>query len=63
MTLLPPAVYRLWRYLGYAIGALIPGSTADALGLDKAIWLVAARMRETNRRAVSYPVVIQPQER
>jgi MFS family permease len=53
-------VYRLWRDLGYAIGALVAGITADALGLDKAIWLVAVitfasglvvavRMRETHR--------------
>ncbi len=51
-------VYRLWRDLGYAIGAVIAGITADALGLASAIWLVAAitflsglvvalRMRET----------------
>jgi MFS family permease len=54
-------VYRLWRDLGYAIGALVAGITADALGLDKAIKLVAVitfasglvvaiRMRETHRR-------------
>lgn len=53
-------VYRLWRDLGYAIGALLAGITADALGLSSAIWLVAAitlgsgvivavRMRETRR--------------
>src|SRR4051794_2505402 len=35
-------VYRLWRDLGYAIGALIAGITADAFGLASAIWLVAA---------------------
>jgi MFS family permease len=35
-------VYRLWRDLGYAIGALLAGLTADALGLPAAIWLVAA---------------------
>ena len=35
-------VYRLWRDLGYAIGALIAGITADALGLPSAMWLVAA---------------------
>ncbi len=35
-------VYRLWRDLGYAIGALIAGITADALGLSAAMWLVAA---------------------
>jgi MFS family permease len=54
-------VYRLWRDLGYALGALLAGFTADAFGLDAAIWLVAGvtfasglvvavRMRETMRR-------------
>jgi MFS family permease len=52
-------VYRLWRDLGYAVGALLAGATADALGAHAAIWLVAAvtlasgvvvaaRMRETH---------------
>jgi MFS family permease len=51
-------VYRLWRDLGYAIGALIAGVTADLFGLTSAVWLIAAitfasgmiaavRMRET----------------
>jgi MFS family permease len=51
-------VYRLWRDLGYALGALLAGVTADALGLAAAMWLIAAitfgsgllaavRMRET----------------
>ena len=51
-------VYRLWRDLGYAIGALVAGIAADALGLSAAMWIVAAltfasgavvalRMRET----------------
>jgi len=55
-------VYRLWRDLGYAIGALVAGVTADALGLRAAMWLVAAltfasglvaavRMQETLRQA------------
>ena len=35
-------VYRLWRDLGYAIGALLAGIIADTLGLGAAIWLVAA---------------------
>jgi MFS family permease len=35
-------VYRLWRDLGYAIGALLAGLTADRLGLPAAITLVAA---------------------
>jgi MFS family permease len=35
-------VYRLWRDLGYAIGALLAGVTADAFGLPAAMWLVAA---------------------
>jgi rhodanese-related sulfurtransferase len=54
-------VYRLWRDLGYAIGALVAGVTADALGVSSAMWLVAAltlgsglivavRMKETLER-------------
>jgi MFS family permease len=57
-------VYRLWRDLGYAAGALVAGFTADALGLRAAIWVVAAvtgcsglvvaaRMRETLERGLS----------
>ena len=34
-------VYRFWRDLGYAVGALVAGATADALGLAAAVWLVA----------------------
>jgi MFS family permease len=51
-------VYRLWRDLGYAIGALLSGIVADALGLSAAMAavavltfasgvVVAIRMRET----------------
>jgi MFS family permease len=51
-------VYRLWRDLGYAFGALLSGMLADALGLSAAISavavvtfvsgiIVAIRMRET----------------
>ena len=54
-------VYRLWRDLGYAIGAVLAGLIADALGLPAAIWVVAGltfasgvvvavRMTETLRR-------------
>ncbi len=57
-------VYRLWRDLGYAIGALFAGAIADALGLPVAMWAVAAltfasgvvvalRMTETRRPAAS----------
>ncbi len=35
-------VYRLWRDLGYAIGALVAGMTADEFGVPAALWLVAA---------------------
>jgi predicted MFS family arabinose efflux permease len=35
-------VYRLGRDLGYAVGALIAGLTADALGMRGAMWLVAS---------------------
>ncbi len=52
-------VYRLWRDLGYAAGAVLAGVTADAFGMRPAVWLVAAitltsgilvamRMRETH---------------
>ncbi len=51
-------VYRFWRDLGYALGALLAGITADAFGLTAALWVIAAltfmsglvsavRMRET----------------
>jgi MFS family permease len=35
-------VYRFWRDLGYAIGALLSGLVADAVGLGAAIHVVAA---------------------
>ena len=35
-------VYRLWRDLGYAIGALLAGAVADLFGVRAAIWLVVA---------------------
>ena len=34
-------VYRLWRDLGYAIGALLAGIIADLLGMAAAIHAVA----------------------
>jgi len=34
-------VYRLWRGLGYAVGALLAGVTADAFGMRAAMWIVA----------------------
>jgi MFS family permease len=34
-------VYRFWRDTGYALGALIAGATADALGYGGAIEIVA----------------------
>jgi MFS family permease len=50
-------VYRLWRDLGYAVGAVLAGLVADALGLRAAVFAVAGltfvsgafalRMRET----------------
>lgn len=32
--------YRLWRDLGYPVGALLAGVVADALGVESAIWMV-----------------------
>jgi MFS family permease len=53
-------VYRLWRDLGFAVGAVLAGSLADAFGVREAIWvvavltaasgvIVAVRMYETHR--------------
>jgi len=36
------AVYRLWRDGGYAVGALLAGSLADALGVRWAIGAIGA---------------------
>jgi MFS family permease len=35
-------VYRLWRDLGYALGALLAGITADLVGLTAAVLTIAA---------------------
>ena len=54
-------IYRLWRDGGFAVGALLAGVVADALGVRAAIWavavltaasglVVASRMYETHRR-------------
>ena len=54
-------VYRLWRDGGFAVGALLAGVVADALGVAAAVWTVAAltaasgfvvavRMYETHHR-------------
>jgi MFS family permease len=56
-------VYRLWRDLGYAVGALLAGITADLMGVSGAIWIIAGftafsgavaavRMEETRRLSV-----------
>jgi MFS family permease len=34
-------VYRLWRDLGFAAGALLAGFVADAFGVREAIWVIA----------------------
>ncbi len=54
-------VYRLWRDLGYAAGAIIAGVVADLLGMNASLWIIAAltftsglivatRMRETREQ-------------
>ncbi len=59
-------VYRLWRDAGFALGALVAGVVADALGIVAAIWfvagltgfsglVVAVRMYETHRRDAPLP--------
>ena len=34
-------VYRVWRDLGYAAGALLGGMVADLVGLHAAVWVAA----------------------
>ena len=59
-------VYRLWRDLGFAVGALLAGLVADAFGMVAAVWVVAAvtalsglvvavRMYETRRASALGP--------
>ena len=54
-------IYRLWRDGGFAVGALLAGLVADALGVRAAVWtvagltaasgvVVAVRMYETHHR-------------
>ena len=61
--------YRLWRDGGFAVGAILAGVVADALGLRAAVWTVAAltaasglivavRMYETHH----VPTTTDPQE-
>lgn len=56
-------VYRLWRDLGYAVGAVLAGLVADWLGIPAAMWLIAAltfasgllvliRMKETHHGSI-----------
>jgi MFS family permease len=35
-------VYRLWRDLGYALGAVLAGVAVDAFGVTAAMWAIAA---------------------
>jgi MFS family permease len=61
-------VYRLWRDLGFAVGAFVVGIAADRVGAQAAIAIVAAltagsglvvlvRMRETRRLPGDAPVL------
>ncbi|NEW41398.1 MFS transporter [Nocardia cyriacigeorgica] len=58
-------VYRVWRDLGYAVGAVLGGIAADLMGLHAAVWAAAAisaaaavavgiRMYETHLRSAVY---------
>lgn len=65
-------VYRLWRDSGYALGALIAGTIADAFGLRSALWVaasvtllssmsVALRLRETLASKRTPPLLVAKQ--
>jgi MFS family permease len=64
-------VYRFWRDLGFAMGALLSGVVADLFGLTAAIWVVGAitalsglvvavRMYETRHQAISETALSTP---
>jgi MFS family permease len=66
-------VYRFWRDLGYAVGALLSGIIADLFGMRAAIEVVAVltllsgiqvvvRMRETLKRIPARPTVAESYE-
>ncbi|WP_435278650.1 MFS transporter [Rhodococcus yananensis] len=61
-------IYRVWRDLGYAVGAVVGGIVADMMGLHAAVWAAAAvsalsavavavRMYETHPPAATRPSV------
>ena len=67
-------VYRFWRDIGYAAGAVVGGVAADAWGLRGAIWaasvitvisalVVAVRMYETHPRVQPGPTERGDRER
>ena len=64
-------VYRLWRDMGFALGALLAGVIADRFGMPAAIWAVAlltaasgvvvlVRMYETHPRRAAVPAADLP---
>lgn len=66
-------VYRLWRDMGYAFGAILAGVVADAFGLSAATYtiavltfasgvVVAVRMSETLRKSLPAKTCIEPSE-
>jgi MFS family permease len=65
-------IYLLWRDGSFAVGALLAGIVADALGVRAAVWTVAAltaasglvvavRMYETHHRPTVRPAAVRPE--
>ncbi len=46
-------IYRVWRDLGYAVGALTRGAVADLWGLRTAVWVAAAAVSVVSALVVS----------
>jgi MFS family permease len=57
-------IYRFWRDMGYALGALIAGVTADALGYGGAIAIVAGLTAASGLWVlVDMPAAVKPEMR
>ncbi|HEX6236823.1 MAG TPA: MFS transporter, partial [Acidimicrobiales bacterium] len=56
-------VYRLWRDLGFAVGAILAGVLADAVSVEAAIWAVAGLTAASGVVVIGRMYETHPQDR